>query len=289
MAYPTGCSRYRKVSESLIVAQQIVGIDLIGRLDVFPIISVVIHIGRKECRCITTTVFFILGMIDTDSCLKTQSVINIGTTGYRTVETVFVYLIAILIHQPIRVILSGFHIRPILHRTGKFHASRCQHIRSLIKYINRPYVTVPCFVYGIIITIITDIDIARHHVHVINRIPGSTTTGTITGHSLYIIHRHVEMEAFKEFITLTESKRVAIVRVAFDHSFRVRITEREISLNFIRTTGQCNRVIGRKTGTIKIVEIIARTITQIDLMCTIRTELVSVQWDIDHQIICTAR
>ena len=122
----------------------------------------------------------------------------------------------------------------------------------------------------------------------INRVSGRTATGTITGNGLYIIHRHVEMESFKEFITLTESKRVAIVRVAFDHSFRVRITEREISLNLIRTTGQCDRVIGRKTGTIKIIKVIARTVTQIDLMCTIRTELVSIQWNIDYQIICTA-
>ena len=288
VAYPTGCSRYRKVSESLIVTQQIVGINFIGRLDVFPIISIVIHIGRKECRCITTAVFLIFGVIDADSRLETQSVINIGTTGYRTIETVFVYLIAILVHQPIRIILSGFHIRPVLHRTWKRYTSRGQYILPLIKYINWSYITVPCAVYGIIIAIVTDIDIARHHVHVINRVSGRTATGTITGNGLYIIHRHVEMESLKEFITLTECKRVAIVRVAFDHSFRVRITEREISLNLIRTTGQCYRVIGRKTGTIKIIKVIARTVTQIDLMCTIRAELVSVQWDIDHQIICTA-
>ena len=228
-------------------------------------------------------------MIDTDTRLKTQSVIDIGSTGNRTVKTVFLHFVPILVHQPIRVILSGFHIRPILHRSGKPHTSRSQHILTLIKHINRSHIAVPCSVNGIIITIITDIDIARHHVHVINRVSGSTAPGTITGHRLYIIHRHVEMKTFKEFITLTESKRVTIIRVAFDHSFRMRITERKIGLNLIRTAGQCNRVVGRKTGTVKIIEIIARAVTQIYLMRTIGPELISVQREIDHQIICTAR
>ena len=142
-------------------------------------------------------------MVDADTGLETQAVIDICTAGYCPVKTVFGLFPSVLVHQPIGIVLLTVHICPVLHGTGEGDTLLAPLVNTLIQDVQTLQFAIPIPIFDIIVPIVVYVYIARHSIHVVNGIEHSTTSRTVSGNGLYIVHVYIEMEAFEKFVILT--------------------------------------------------------------------------------------
>ena len=268
MAHETGSGRDIPVAERLVVVEHIVGVELRGLGVVPPVASISLHGVGHPRGGIAARVGLILSEVDTQSGLEAQSVVDVDGASDIAEEAVFPLRAAVLVEQPVGVVLSGHEEGPVLHRSGEGHALLAPAVGAIgLLVIIVLQSTVPAAVLRhVVVAVVGDVDIARHGVHVIDGVHVNTTAGTVLGLRGDVVHRHVDGGAVEEAEHLTEREGVAVVGVVLQHTVGVGVAEGEVGTHHVGAARESDRVVGRDARAVEVVEVVAGRIAQVHLV-----------------------
>ena len=116
----TSSCRYAPVIESLVVAQQVVGIDFVGTAVAQAVCTIAIHIRWTPSSSVATAFFVEASVVDRNTCLEAQTIIDIDAALELTREAVFALCATVLVSQPVWVVTHCVLVYPVLHYTIEF-------------------------------------------------------------------------------------------------------------------------------------------------------------------------
>ena len=133
MTYITCCGRDRPIfCKLLIIGQHVVYIDFIGAAVVEPVTAITVHFHIIPCRCVCLAFVLVFCVVERYASLQVEAVDNVECSAECCRETVLCTLVAILVQQPIWVVVSRLLDCILLHGACKEYIAVVLHYHGTV-------------------------------------------------------------------------------------------------------------------------------------------------------------
>ena len=243
---PTERCRHVVVAITLVVTCHNVDINVVAADYVLTIYAVVFHRSHIPSGGVAVGEALKLRAVHVQATLQRQPVEHLVASRHRAVGAFFNRLTAVLIHQPIGVVMPCCEISPLLSRTAQLGGS-AHAITSLVEV--GVVIRCPCAISHIIGAIVVHIHISRSQIEVVERIEHGAAAWTVAVACIHIVERHVDVElVVEQRIALTKRECITVVRVVWHHAVGMGIGIREIGANLLGTAAHAHRVVPCHAG-----------------------------------------